>query len=262
MPLLLDVQAPPSARCPRWRGYLTGRSRALGEGTVSAVLDPVLNGPVDRFVAELAPEVARISPRILDSDLSLEAYNLVAAFIDVDGHHSEDELWAFITTFAPRFETQLQRATPGDVRRAGLVAGKASWLEKPSVLFEILVRDDAATGSSVSTRYRDLAMDLARAVCAIDTMPSPVKLVALDQFRTRLQKAMDDAGVGTARAATPEAAATAATQAPPPAEPEKPARPLAEVMAELDALIGLKDVKAEVRRVTDLIQVENLRKER
>jgi SpoVK/Ycf46/Vps4 family AAA+-type ATPase len=33
-------------------------------------------------------------------------------------------------------------------------------------------------------------------------------------------------------------------------------------MAELDALIGLKDVKAEVRRVTDLIQVENLRKER
>ena len=56
----------------------------------------------------------------------------------VDGHHSDEELWAFITTFAPRFETQLQRATPNDVRRAGLVAGKASWLEKPSVLFEIL----------------------------------------------------------------------------------------------------------------------------
>ena len=225
------------------------------------MLDPVLNGPVDRFVAELAPEVARISPRILDSDLSLEAYNLVAAFIDVDGHHSEEELWAFITTFAPRFETQLQRATPADVRRAGLVAGKASWLEKPSVLFEILVRHDAATGSSVSARYRDVAMDLARAVCAIDAMPSPVKLVALDHFRTRLQKAMDDAGVGTARAATPEAAAAAAAVVPP-AEPEKPARPLAEVMGELDALIGLKDVKAEVRRVTDLIQVENLRKER
>jgi hypothetical protein len=226
------------------------------------VLDPVLNGPVDRFVAELAPEVARISPRILESDLSLEAYNLVGAFIDVDGHHSEEELWAFITTFAPRFETQLQRATPADVRRAGLVAGKASWLELPSVLFDILVRHDAASGASVSARYRDLAMDLARAVCAIDSMPSPVKLVALDQFRTRLQKAMDDAGVGTARAATPTAAAAAvaAIEAPTPEMP--PARPLAEVMVELDALIGLKDVKAEVRRVTDLIQVENLRKER
>jgi len=241
---------------------LTGRSRLPSADTVSAVLDPVLNGPVDRFVAELAPEVARISPQILESDLALEAYNLVAAFIDVDGMHSEDELWAFITTFAPRFENQLQRATPADVRRAGLVAGKSSWLEQPSVLFEILVRHDAASGASVSARYRDLAMDLARAVCAIDKMPSPVKLVALDQFRTRLQKAMDDASVGTARAATPEAAAAAAGAPVPPAEPEKPPRPLAEVMAELDALIGLKDVKAEVRRVTDLIQVENLRKER
>ena len=44
-----------------------------------------------------------------------------------------------------------------------------------------------------------------------------------DQFRTRLQKAMDDAGVGTARAATPEAAAAAAAAPVPPAEPEKPA---------------------------------------
>src|SRR5207253_2486907 len=47
----------------------------------------------------------------------------------------------------------------------------------------------------------------------------------------------------------------------PPAE-LPPARPLQEVMAELAGLVGLKDVKAEVRRVTDLIQVENLRKER
>jgi Cdc6-like AAA superfamily ATPase len=225
------------------------------------VLDPALTGPTDRFVAELGPEVSRISPRILDSDLSLEAYNLAAAFIDVDGRHSEEELWAFITTFAPRFETQLQRATPADVRRAGLVQGKAAWLEQPSVLFEILVRHDAATGASVSARYRDLAMDLARTVCAIDSAPSPVKLVALDQFRTRLQKAMDHAGVGTARAATPAAAAAAAAAAAPSPEPT-PRRPLAEVMAELDALIGLRDVKAEVRRVTDLIQVENLRKER
>ena len=74
---------------------MTGRSRLPSADTVSAVLDPVLNGPVDRFITELAPEVARISPQILESDLALEAYNLVAAFIDVDGMHSEDEL-AFV----------------------------------------------------------------------------------------------------------------------------------------------------------------------
>ncbi len=127
------------------------------------MLDPVLNGPVDRFVAALTPEVARISPQILESDLDLEAYNLVAAFIDVDGHHNEEELWAFITTFAPRFETQLQRAAPADVRRAGLVAGKASWLEKPSVLFDILMRHDAKTGSSAPPSCRARA---SRAACS------------------------------------------------------------------------------------------------
>jgi ATPase family protein associated with various cellular activities (AAA)/AAA lid domain-containing protein len=222
------------------------------------VLDPALTGPVDRFVAELGPEVTSISPRILESDLTLEAYNIVAAFIDVDGRHGEEELWAFITTFAPRFETQLQKATPADVRRAGLVHGKAAWLEQPSVLFDILVRHDAAAGSSLSGRYLELAVDLARAVCAVDRAPSQVKIVALDQFRTRLQNVMDSAGLGTTRFATPAtpAAATAAV-----AEPE-PARPLADVMAELAGLVGLREVKAEVRRMADLIQVENLRRER
>jgi len=226
------------------------------------VLDPVLNGPVDRFVAELAPEVARISPRILDSDLSLEAYNLVAAFIDVDGHHSEDELWAFITTFAPRFETQLQRATPNDVRRAGLVAGKASWLEKPSVLFDILVRHDVSSGATASRRYVELALAVARVVCSLDSQPAGPKLAALDHFRARLEKVLADAGVG--RAVPAPARAVPAAAAPTPLAPseEEPARPLAEVMAELDQLIGLDGVKSEVRRVADLIQVENLRKQR
>jgi SpoVK/Ycf46/Vps4 family AAA+-type ATPase len=53
------------------------------------------------------------------------------------------------------------------------------------------------------------------------------------------------------------AAATAAEE-----EPLPPPRPLAELMAELDGLIGLVEVKAEVKMVTDLIQVQNLRKER
>ena len=122
------------------------------------MLDPALTGPVGRFVAELSGEAASISARILEGDVSLEAYNLCAAFIDVDGRSSDEELWAFITAFAPRFETELQRATPADVRRAGLIAGKSSWLEQPSVLFDIFVRHDAASGTAVSQTYVDLAL--------------------------------------------------------------------------------------------------------
>ena len=43
------------------------------------------------------------------------------------------------------------------------------------------------------------------------------------------------------------------------AEPLPPPRPLEELMAELDDLIGLAEVKAEVRRITDLIRVGELR---
>src|SRR5439155_1669561 len=40
------------------------------------------------------------------------------------------------------------------------------------------------------------------------------------------------------------------------------ARPLDELLAELDALVGLAAVKTEVRLLTNLIRVENLRRER
>jgi len=224
------------------------------------VLDPALTGPVDQFVAELAPEVSRISGRIVERDVSLEAYNLVTAFIDVDGRHSDEELWALITTFAPRFETRLQNATPADVRRAGLLDGKAEWLEQPSILFDILLRRDRASGQALSRRYLDLALAVARTVCSLDREPSGAKLAAVDQFRARLEQAMDKADVG--RAPAPRSTPAAGPEPAAAETPVEPARPLAEVMADLEGLIGLREVKAEVRRVADLIQVENLRRQR
>ena len=57
----------------------------------------------------------------------------------------------------------------------------------------------------------------------------------------------------------------AASPAPPPvatATELPPARPLEELLAQLDALVGLADVKTEVRLVTNLLRVQRLRKER
>ena len=42
----------------------------------------------------------------------------------------------------------------------------------------------------------------------------------------------------------------------------RPTRPIEELLAELDALVGLAEVKAEVRRLTSLLQVQQLRAER
>jgi hypothetical protein len=60
--------------------------------------------------------------------------------------------------------------------------------------------------------------------------------------------------------AQPTQSASAPTAPPtaPPA-PEQPAKTLAELLAELDALIGLSEVKAEIRRQTELLRIEGLR---
>src|SRR5690606_14252819 len=47
-----------------------------------------------------------------------------------------------------------------------------------------------------------------------------------------------------------------------PPAPEEPPEPLDALLAELDALIGLGSVKAEVRLVADLTRIEQIRRER
>ncbi|MDE0802637.1 MAG: hypothetical protein OSA99_04860, partial [Acidimicrobiales bacterium] len=103
--------------------------------------DPVLGQAVDAFcdalgprVRDLAGSVAGIDGEQVEADVQVEAYNLAAAFIDCDGLHTDDELWAFIATFGPRFGGSLAKALPADVRSARLVSGRKSFLDEPSEL--------------------------------------------------------------------------------------------------------------------------------
>ena len=227
------------------------------------VIDHALTEPVDEFIRDITAELQRLSQSLrgvksdqLADDVMLEAYNLVAAFIDADDRHTDDEVWALLTTFGPRMETVLVYATPDDVRAAGLLKGKRAWLDKPTVLFDILVKSDAhGRSKGASQIYVDRALAVAHTVCSLDAFPAEAELRALDEYRSMLHDALQ-----AARPATSTEGEVA--QLPAQEEPLPPPRPLPELMAELDALIGLKEVKAEVKMVTDLIQVQNLRKER
>jgi SpoVK/Ycf46/Vps4 family AAA+-type ATPase len=108
---------------------------------------------------------------------------------------------------------------------------------------------------------------LAHAAAAIDLVPSPNEIAAIDHFRDVLLRAFDTAGVtrpGQRRPASPATAAGA------PATPDTtatvpelpPARPIEELLAELDALVGLEEVKADVRRLSSLLRIQQLRRER
>ena len=241
-------------------------------------MDTPLRRPVDVFVDEFTPvlvdlvsDLGVVDPAKLPGDVALEAFNLAAAFIDADGRHTDEELAGFVSVFASRFDTVAAAASPAALRAAGLLSGRRTFLDAPSPLFDVLVRADARAGTDSSWRYYLAAVDIAHAVFALDDSPSHGELTAVERFRAILLRAMDDAGLSRPggprppppRRATAAPAGSPAAAAPPvPVEPAAPARPLEELLAELDGLVGLAPVKAEVKLVTNLLRVEKLRTER
>ena len=241
-------------------------------------MDSPLRRPVESFVADFAPvlvslaaELPLADPAKLPGDVALEAFNLAAAFVDADGRHTDEELAAFVSVFAARFDTVARAGSPAALRAAGLLAGRRTFLDRPSPLFDVLVQADLRSGTGHAWRYYLDAVDIAHAVFALDDVPTNAELMAVERFRATLLRAMDEAGLPRpggprveprpAPATTPSPTAPGPTPAEP-AEPAGPARPLEELLAELDGLIGLAAVKAEVKLATNLLRVEKLRTER
>jgi Holliday junction resolvasome RuvABC ATP-dependent DNA helicase subunit len=230
------------------------------------------------FISGISDELAALSGRSPDAhtaDAVVEASNLVAAIIAADGRLTDSELDAYLDSIG-RFLDPPLITSAAHIRETDLFSHRTDWLSEPSVLFDLLVTADGRRGTRRSNRYYELAMHLAHVTAATDMVPSADELDAIDAYRTRLLQAMDVAGVPrpgqpdrTARPAIPGTPAPLPTEtaktAPLPDAVETslpPARPVNEVMAELDGLIGLANVKTEVRRLTSMLQVQQIRAER
>jgi len=231
-----------------------------------------LSRPVETFVRDFAPVLVDLVAGLplakadkLPDDVALEAFNLAAAFIDADGRHTDEELEAFISVFAARFDTVARAGSPLALRAAGLLAGRRTFLDRTSPLYDVLVQADLRSGTGHAWRYYLASVDVAHAVFALDDHPSHAELTAVERFRSMLLRALDAAGVPRPGGPTASPAASGPGEAPAkaePAEPLEPARPLEELLAELDGLVGLAAVKAEVKLVTNLLRIEKLRTER
>ena len=244
---------------------------------------------VEAFVLEVSAamvDVVRRLPTVdgrkVEQDVTTEAFNLVTALIDVDRRHTDAELWGVIFSFWKLMPNELGTAKADDLRQSDLLVGRSVWLQQVSPMMEILVSADRRFGTDHSRTYYDRSLYLAFTVAALDASPSRAELAAIDTLRTSLLAAMEGlpasplAGRADPAAAVPTAGASGpATRAPDSAatatadaseteaEPElPPARPIEELLAELDDLVGLESVKTEVRLVTNLLRVQQLRAER
>jgi Cdc6-like AAA superfamily ATPase len=235
-----------------------------------------LTVPVRWFVADVSAalhELAGTTDKSDDGpgrDAATEAFNLTCGFIDADGLHTDDELWALTAAFGPLLPTQLSQATPADVRKAGLVANAKSKLASMSPMFTLLVQADVKNGTRHSHAYYRGALELGFAVAAVDNHTSTTELGVIGEFQRQMLATMTSVGLpkpGDPKAETPApAGAVAASAAAAPAVAEAralpPPRSLDDLMAELDELVGLAEVKREVRLTTDLTRVEQLRRQR
>ncbi|MFP5488199.1 MAG: AAA family ATPase [Acidimicrobiia bacterium] len=219
---------------------------------------------VSSFVDAVEAELSRLSGRGHVAECVVEARDLVSSILASDGRFTTSELEAWLDAIGSRLDPPVI-VTPQRLRDSDLLTAHTGWRRRPSTLFDLLVRADARDGGRRTTTYYEHALKLAHATAALDLVPSPDEIAAIDDLRTTLLGAMDAHGVARPGqpSAPPQTAATSTSAAPGVAPDVElpPERSTEEILAELDALIGLDHVKTEVRRLTSLLRVQQLRAE-
>jgi len=226
-----------------------------------------LVAPTRRFVTNVGTALEAIGSNVtglrvdrLRHDVSLEAFNLVCGLVAHDHRVTDDELWEVLGAFGPLLEAAVAGATPADLRASGLIDAQRDFADRPSALFEVLLAADAGSTSAHARTYYGAAVELAFAVAAIDLHTTQAELDAIERFRGMLLSEIE--AMEARRGAAPPATPTETAPAPAPAAVEPPPRPIDELLAELDDLVGLEDVKHEVKLVTNLLRVQRIRAER
>jgi hypothetical protein len=164
---------------------------------------PALTEAVTEFVRTMSDELSALSGKPAEqhlADAAVEAADIVGSLLAADGRFTDGELEAYLDSVGPLLNPPLLVSSI-KLREMDLFRGKESWLTAPSVLFDLLSRADARPGAAGavvarrSHRYYELALRVAHLTAAVDLVPSPDEVAAIDRFRTTMLQAMDAAGI-------------------------------------------------------------------
>ncbi|MEX1164726.1 MAG: AAA family ATPase [Nitriliruptor sp.] len=204
-------------------------------------------GPLDAPVGSMtaAALAAGGAAEVTETEVRDEAALVASWLLGVSGSISPEGVEALRAIVGP--------VAPAEVARPDL-----SLVAPDAVLSRLL----AGRAHLDAWRYYLAVMELAHAVVALDVYPTASALALLDVLRTTMLSTIDAAGARPGRVPGDPAPASDAVQAekePTGAEDRPTEEDVEELLAELDELIGLEPVKAEVRRVADRLLVDNLR---
>ncbi len=230
-----------------------------GPTTLVTVSTP-LPSALDAFIEVCNTELGALSGKDHRTECVIEAKELVSAVMVSDGRVTSTEITAWLSEIGTQLDPPVM-VSPDRLRSSDLLPTSDAWLSHPSTLFDLLASADGQRGTRRAVAYYTAAVELAHATAAIDLVPSPDEVAAIDRFRTMLLGEFDRRGLP--RPGQPaSASSTPSTPSPAADEPElPPERPADEILADLDALVGLDEVKSEVRRLTSYLRIQNLRAE-
>jgi hypothetical protein len=144
-------------------------------------------------------------------------------------------------------------------------------LDRTPVSVSYLETYDSRHGTNFCDRARGALFQFANLVIKSDGTVTPVERAALSEFKRTLypgggaksRDARAGANDGTRRddSKPHESNAETVEADDAPVEELPPPRPLEELLAELDALVGLERVKADVRQLINFLKVQKLREE-
>jgi len=127
---------------------------------------------------------------------------------------------------------------------------------------QALQQSDRLRGTTYASRYRDLMLRMARMFVSAEGSSNEAKVQCTAQieaaFTPKMGTTVGIAAISQGVGASTTSSPSAAVQGQPLKESPK-TRPLEEILAELDGLIGLNSVKQDVRQLTNYVKVLQVR---